>query len=271
MNSLATYLRTALALLLGERCVVCGCFLPGAGVCPKCLLQLPYINIKGAAGNPIERLFWGAVPVERASAMLTYHPGNDMEGLIHAIKYHNRSDLAVEMGRHMAQELLHTDFFDGIDYLQPVPLHPSRQRERGYNQSERLARGISQLTGLPVANFVSRTVHNASQTQLLHEERRKNVEGIFAPVTTELLCHRPRHILIIDDVITTGSTAISCAQAITGGDGTSEPVLPDIRVSFLSLCFAGRFHQGRLSCQDLGLADLSINNAEFRERQISTL
>lgn len=271
MHQLRTYLRTALALLLGERCVVCGEFLSGAGVCPKCLLRLPYTNIKGAPGNPIERIFWGRVPVERANSMLTYHSGNDIERLVHAIKYKGRSGLAVDIGRIMAQELLTTGFFDGIDYLQPVPLHIRRERERGYNQSERLARGISQVTGLPIGNFVRRTVHNPTQTRLSHEERRENVKDVFEPNTAELQRLQPRHILIIDDVITTGSTVINCAQAITGVRGKTDSVNAGVSVSFLSLCYAGQMHRGRLTSEELGRSNLTVDNSEYRERQSVSL
>lgn len=271
MLPLRTYARTALALLTGERCVVCGDVLAGAGICPKCLLQLPFANIRGATGNPIERLFWGVVPIVRANALLTYHPGDSVEPIIHAIKYHGRSDLAVDMGRHMAQELLATGFFDGIDYLQPVPLHPHRQRTRGYNQSERLARGISELTGIPIADFVRRTKDNKSQTKMAHEERQENVSGIFEVNTDELRAKHPKHILFIDDVVTTGSTIISCMKAATGTTEAPSISTSSFRVSVLALAFAGQLHVGRLFTQDVGLDDATVSNSEFRERQYASL
>lgn len=263
MLPLRTYARTALALLLGERCVVCGDVLAGAGICPKCLLQLPYINIKGAAGNPIERLFWGVVPVERASSMLLYRPGNGIEPIIHSIKYHGRSDLAVTAGRLMAQELMDTGFFDDIDFLQPVPLHPNRQRERGYNQSEKLARGIAELTGIAIGNFVRRTTDNKSQTQVERDERQGNVSGIFSPDIVQLQDKRPKHILFIDDVVTTGSTIISCIKAVTESDAADST----IKVSVLSLAYAGQLHHGRIFAEDQKVEDATVSNREFRERQ----
>ena len=284
MSSLKTYMRTALAILLGERCVVCEEFLSGAGICPSCLLKLPFINIKGAPGNPVERLFWGVVPIVRASSMLVYHPGNQVERLIHSFKYYDRDDLAIELGRQMAQELLPTGFFDGIDFIQPVPLHPKRQRQRGYNQSQRLAQGIAEVTGIAVGDFVVRTKDNVSQTQLTHEERRKNVENIFAPKTSEVERLHPRHVLFVDDVITTGSTIISCIQSLTGqpaaavtprdeegGNGSDEmreaSAVPRMSVSVLSLGFAGNLHAGRLTTAELCRPSMEVDNAEFRERQ----
>lgn len=258
MSCLKAYTRAALALLLGERCVVCGRPLAGAKVCPRCLLRLPYIDIKGAAGNPVERLYWGSTPVVRASATLVYQPGFDIDAVLYAIKYKDRPDLAVEMGRMMAQEHVAHGFFEGIDAIVPVPLHPKRQRQRGYNQSERLARGIADVTGLPVVELVRRTHDNVSQTALSHAERTANVKGIFAADEGLLKTFGGRHILIVDDVITTGATSISCARAFEGGS---------LRVSFLALAFAGRLHKGRLTYAELGKPDCTTDNSEFRQRQ----
>lgn len=260
---------------------MCGRPLVGQGICPRCLLELPYTNIRGVAGNCIERLFWGQLPVERASATIVYRPGFRVEGLLHAFKYHNRPDLAIIAGRMMAQEHLKAGFFEGIDALQPVPLHPHRMRERGYNQSEQLARGISEVTGLPIVSLVHRVIDNVSQTQLSHGERRQNVDHIFEadaeaiaqflsaenslhtvnhPLRHDGHTSRPRHILIIDDVITTGSTTISCAKALV-------EKMPDVRLSFLSFAYAGRRNAGRLFPSDHNLPDCTVANTDFRERQ----
>lgn len=247
-------------------------------ICAECLLSLPYINIRGAAGNFIERTFWGVIPVERASAVISYQPGFRAEALLHAIKYRHRDDVAIEMGRMMAQEHLAAGFFEGIDALLPVPLHPHRERERGYNQSERLARGISEVTGLPIVNLVHRVVDNVSQTQLSHSERRQNVDHIFEADTKTIAqlesgrnslrtvnnTSRPLHILIIDDVITTGSTTISCAKALV-------EKMPDLRLSFLSFAYAGKRNVGRLFPSDHNLPDCTIDNTDFRERQYRPL
>lgn len=269
MTSVKTYMRAALALLLGERCVICGRPLVGAMLCPECLLKLPYINIRGVEGNALERHFWGITPVVRASASLQYRPNFEIGKLLHEIKYHGRDDLAVYMGRIMAQEHLRTGFFDTIDAIQPIPLHPNRQSKRGYNQSERLAQGIAEVTGLPIVNLVKRMKDNASQTQFEHADRRKNTEGIFEAVATDRPL--PRHILIIDDVITTGATCISCAQALTGYTPERAYGWNGPKVSFLSLAYAGSLHLGRLTLQELNREDLTIDNQEFRLRQHKSL
>lgn len=231
-------------------------------LCPSCLLRLPYTNIKGAEGNPIERLFWGSARVVRASATMIYQPGFEADRILHAIKYHDRPDLAIEMGRIMAQEHIGHGFFEGIDAIVPMPLHPKRQRERGYNQSERLAQGIAEVTGLPVVELARRIKDNTSQTTLNREERALNVKDIFVADEEQLQKFSGSHILLVDDVITTGATSINCAKAFAG---------TSLRISFLALAFAGRLHVGRLTYDELHKADKSIDNSEFRERQSQSL
>lgn len=258
MLRLKTYTRAALALLLGERCVVCGRPHVGAQICNACLLRLPYINIKGAAGNPIERLFWGRTPVVRASSMLLYQPGFEAGALLHAIKYKGRYGLAETLGRMLAQEHVGYGFFDGVDCIVPVPLHPKRQRQRGYNQSERLARGISQVTGIPVVEAVRRTKNNVSQTTLDSSQRADNVRGIFEPRPETSETVRGKHVLFVDDVITTGATTCNCALALEG-------LCPSM--SFLSLSFAGQLHAGCLTPEELGRPDLTRDSESFALRQ----
>lgn len=259
MTPLTKHLRTALAILLGERCVVCGHPTSKGEVCENCKRELPYINIRGEAGNPIERLFWGVIPVAKASSTFIYRAGSDLSTIVGAIKYHNQRHLARQMGRIMANELYDSPFFDGIEALLPIPLHTLRQRHRGYNQSEWLAKGISDVTGIPIVDIVTRTTDNTSQTRLMHNQRRQNVEGIFRMKQSNTAV--PRHVLIVDDVITTGATIRSCAAALP----------KDTRISILSLAYAGPMHLGRLSAHDLMRDDCTVDNTEFRERQARPL
>ena len=134
------------------------------------------------------------------------------------------------MGRMMAEELKATSFFDGIDLIVPIPLSRKKERQRGYNQSEWIAWGISEATGIPTdTTSVVRTKSNPSQTTLDHRQRRENVRDIFAvrhPGSLE-----GRHILLVDDVITTGATMLSCAETIARACR--------VRFSVLSLAWAG--------------------------------
>ena len=133
------------------------------------------------------------------------------------------------MGRMMGKELLPSGFFDGIDGIIPIPLAKKRQRQRGYNQSVEIARGVSEVTGLPILNqVVRRTNFKSSQTQLGRWERNENVETVFELIDGNAI--RGKHLLIIDDVITTGATMIACAQQLVKAG--------DVKVSVLSLGFA---------------------------------
>ena len=134
------------------------------------------------------------------------------------------------MGRAMAADLADSDFFDGVDLILPLPLSRRREKRRGYNQSTELARGVSEITGLPVdTSSVARTVDNPTQTHLTGQERQANVAGIFRLLRPEAL--RGRHVLLVDDVLTTGASLISCGQTIAAAGG--------VRLSVLTLALAG--------------------------------
>lgn len=225
-------------LLVPSRCVVCDTLLSGSerGCCSRCFSQLPFTGLKGRPGNGVERLFWHRVPVERANAYLYHLPGSESRRVVHALKYHGWRDWGVTLGRCMARDLADTDFFEAIDCIVPVPLSPRRKAKRGYNQSEALAEGVGQVTGLPVnVRAVERVKDNVSQTLLSHHERRENVQGIFRLRDAEALAGR--HVLLVDDVLTTGATLLACAEEMARAEG--------VRISILVLALAGRHPAGR--------------------------
>ncbi len=179
--------------------------------------------------NPVERMFWGKFPLERATSYLFYHKGDDFCQLLHLLKYRGRKDLGEIMGRYMAAELSRSDFFHGIDFMLPVPLHPRKQKQRGYNQSECIARGISNVTGIPIdITSVVRRKETKSQTRKSTYERWKNVSGVFHLTNPHLFTNK--QILLIDDVLTTGATLTACADTFKG--------VKDISISVLTLATA---------------------------------
>lgn len=273
--SLSQYLHSAWELLFPRRCLVCEQTLgeDEEHLCAACLTQLPLSRLRGAAGNAVERLFYDLDATQRGSAFLFYRIDNAAYRLIHHMKYHNRPDVGVELGRWMAYDLENTDFFDDIDALIPVPLSKKKQQKRGYNQSERIAHGISSVTGIPVrTDFVIRMINNPTQTNLTPDQRRRNVEGIFSVTDAEALQNVEKrnkkkqnvgkterqngnpekgkngceniiqkpHFLLIDDVITTGFTLRSLAQTLM----EATP----LHLSFLGAALAGQhfniFKQG---------------------------
>jgi len=179
--------------------------------------------------NPVAQLFWGRCMIEKASAFSFYTKGSRIRNLIHNLKYNSIKEIGFEIGKIYSLSLQSSGFFKDIDLIIPVPLHPSKKRKRGFNQSDCISSGISEVTGLPVyADSLVRITLTETQTQKSRYERWTNVEGIFQAPDPEQL--KGKHVLLVDDVITTGSTIESCTNEILKIEGT--------RVSVLALAFA---------------------------------
>ena len=214
-----------------RQCVVCGERLAPTehSLCSTCLLHLPRTTYQFTPhDNPMAQLFWHLSPVEKAAALIFYEPHSEVAQLIYDLKYHDRPDIGEDMGRIMAGEMQMARFFDGIDILLPVPLSRKRLRQRGYNQSEQLAVGISDITHLPVVTKALRRTHfHQSQTQLSRRERQENVENLFELRNGSML--QDKHVLLIDDICTTGATLLACCDALKA--------VPGIRLSVLTFGF----------------------------------
>ena len=204
---------------------------PGEEVlCVRCQADLPRVRTVSFEENDIARIFWGLVPIEKGISFFHYTPHSPHSRILFELKYHNHPEVGKTMGRMMAEELKATNFFNGIDLIVPIPLSRKKERQRGYNQSDWIAWGISEATGIPTdTTSVVRTKSNPSQTTLDHRQRRENVRDIFAVRHPEIL--EGRHILLVDDVITTGATMLSCAETIARACR--------VRFSVLSLAWAG--------------------------------
>lgn len=220
-----------LDLISPRLCVVCGQRLAVSEetLCSKCNLHLPRT---GFASNPYENLmaktFWGQIPLERAAALFYYEPHAETANIIYELKYKNHPEVGLTMGRMTARELQRSGFFEGIDAIVPVPLARKREHQRGYNQSLEIARGVSQITGLPILNkVVRRTAFEGSQTQKSRQERNENVEKVFELADGDSISGK--HLLVVDDVVTTGATVIACGKQLTKAGG--------VRLSVLSLGF----------------------------------
>ena len=210
-----------------RQCVVCGERLAPTehSLCSTCLLHLPRTTYQFTPhDNPMAQLFWHLSPVEKAAALIFYEPHSEVAQLIYDLKYHDRPDIGEDMGRLMAGEMQLARFFDGIDLLLPVPLSRKRLRQRGYNQSEQLAIGISDITHLPVVTKALRRTHfHQSQTQLSRRERQENVEDLFELRDGSML--QGKHVLLIDDICTTGATLLACCDALKAVLGIHLSVL----------------------------------------------
>lgn len=221
MRSLFRLIEDFISLLYPSLCVVCGrnLYRNESLICTHCLYHIPKTNFHFLKDNPVSRLFWGRVSVEHAASYYFFEKGSRFRILIHKMKYRGQKELGYELGKIYGAELRSSNFYHGLDLIVPVPLHPRKERKRGYNQSEWIARGIAESMEKPFdTHSVYRAVDTASQTKKNRYERWKNVENIFQvrdPVKLQ-----NQHILVVDDVITTGSTLEACARAILQVEGT---------------------------------------------------
>lgn len=201
-------------------CVVCGKKLLAAetGMCLGCIHKLPRTNNFRQSDNAAEMLMAGRFPFERIASFCIYSKSGIMRPLIHHLKYRGRKDIGVLLGRLYGSDLTDSSFLETISCIVPVPLHPKKLKQRGYNQAEMIARGISETTSIPLStgNLV-RVVHNPTQTKRTKTQRWENVKNIFDVKNVDSFAHK--HVLLVDDIITTGSTLEACGIALQKCNG----------------------------------------------------
>lgn len=204
-----------ISLLFPRLCYACGQHLLRNEklICTECYVQMPRTTYHLEEGNPVEQLFWGRCRIERAAAFSFYSRNSRIRKLIHNLKYKGIQEIGIELGRIYGTMLAESQFLEGIDAIIPVPLHISKKRIRGFNQSDLICKGLSEVTRLPVDyTSLQRITKTATQTKRSRYERWINVEGIFSVSDAELV--KGKHFLLVDDVITTGSTIESCANEL---------------------------------------------------------
>ncbi|MGM0377502.1 MAG: ComF family protein [Bacteroidota bacterium] len=219
------------ALLFPVICKSCGETSPSSGqvLCRSCEADLPRTRFERDAGNPVVQMFWGRARLEFATSVFYYRKGELLQNLIHKLKYKGSKETGAYLGELTGKIVNNTEWAGAPDVIVPVPLHPRKEKSRGYNQASILAGGISRTTGLPVLDgSVIRTVHSESQTRRGRYERWENVEGIFKVLHPELF--QNQHVLILDDVVTTGATLEALCQELHK--------IPGIRLSVLTIGFA---------------------------------
>lgn len=218
-------------LLLPRRCAGCDDVLRATeeAICAVCLEDLPRTRFTDAADNPVARIFWGRVELTGATALLHFDKRGLAQRLLHRLKYKGDRNVGRELGRLLGQELAAWERMPAVDVVLPVPLHPRKERERGFNQSALIAEGLREALGLADHGaLLERVLHTASQTRKGRAERWVNVKEAFRVQDPSRL--RDRHVLLVDDVVTTGATLESCARALLQVPGT--------RVSVATVAFA---------------------------------
>ncbi len=206
------YWNDFVSLLYPHSCPTCGKALIKSErwLCTACLLDIPLSDYWKFRDNPVNQLFWGRTPIEFASAFMIFSKGSAYRKLIHRLKYQGDKESGIQLGEMYGKEIAQNSKYEPIDLIIPVPLHPKKQKKRGYNQSECIAIGLSKSLSVPYrTNILVRTVNTQTQTKKNKEERWKNVSGTFKLAQPKVV--ENKHILLVDDVITTGATIENCA------------------------------------------------------------
>ncbi|MBC7889175.1 MAG: ComF family protein [Ferruginibacter sp.] len=215
MQSLKTIFSDTLHLFFPHVCTGCGSDLlqDDHFLCLRCSVNLPYTNFARHANNPIEKIFWGRIPLVAAHSEFYFAKESLIQHLIHELKYKGNQEIGIYLGELMGRSLLDSNRFKNIDYLIPLPLYPDKERKRGYNQATVICRGMSAILNVPVlSGNVTRKRFTETQTKKHRRERWENVADSFTVNDPEKM--RGKNILLIDDVITTGATMEACGQTI---------------------------------------------------------
>lgn len=219
------------SLIYPHQCVSCDKTLYDTKncICISCQFKLPKTNFHLDKQNTVAKIFWGKVPLEHAAAYYYFNKGDKVQKLVHGLKYKNLPQVGVETGVLYGNELKTSSPFNSVDFIIPVPLHSQKLLSRGYNQAESFGVGLAQAMEIECRNdILIRKKFTETQTKKSQFERWLNVDSVFAiekPAEIE-----GKHLLLVDDVVTTGSTLEACAQLLLQVEG--------VKVSIACMAFA---------------------------------
>lgn len=228
-----TLINDFMSLIYPRKCEACGnlLFRHEIFLCNYCQLNLPKSNYHKIAGNPLGLTFAGRVPLEHAMSFYVFEKSGKIQKLLHSIKYEDQKELAQFLGKRYAAELLKDFKALPFDVVVPIPLHKKKLKLRGFNQSESFAKGICEVAGLPLdTKSMSRVIETSTQTRKKKYERWENVEGIFGLADNHSLSGK--HVLLVDDVITTGATIEAACMALKQVEG--------LKISVAAIAFADK-------------------------------
>jgi len=212
MSFIRRWISALVTLLFPNLCLACNTELYAGEhlLCSRCRYSLPYTDHHLFADNRVNRQLWGRIPSPNAMALLHFRKGGSVQQIMHQIKYHHQTALGAMLGSMAAEKLAASSQYQDIDLVIPVPLHWKRLRTRGYNQSECIAQGIAAYLQVPLdTNHLIRHSATSSQTRKNRYQRYENMKSVFAICDETAL--KDKHILLVDDVITTGATIEACA------------------------------------------------------------
>lgn len=225
------YLSDFIALFYPKYCDVCSrVLIKGENfLCTHCISNLPKTNFHLYNDNPVEMIFAGRVPIFRATVFCSFRKGNSMQTIIHQLKYKGNKEIGIYLGNLFGTSLIENPDFNSVDVIIPIPLHKKKEKKRGYNQSEYIAKGISQAMAKQInTSSLTRIIDTSTQTQKTRYNRWENVSYIFQLNNGQELAGK--HILLVDDVITTGSTIEAASQLLI--------TIPNTKISIACLAYA---------------------------------
>lgn len=231
MNLLRSYFDDFVGLFFPELCAACAknLFKNEDVICTSCIYHLPYTQHHLDPDNLVARQLWGRFEFDSAGSFVYFRKGNKVQHLMHQLKYAGRAEAGHRMGRLYGAELKRSGVWSVPDAIIPVPLHPAKQRKRGYNQSAGIAEGMAEALGIPVIHdHLYRAENTKTQTRKTRYDRYENLRDAFRVRNAEDL--QDKHLLLVDDVITTGATLEACALVLLE--------IENVRISIATLAFA---------------------------------
>jgi len=219
-------LHPLLHLFIPHHCAGCGSDIMSRQqvLCMHCINRLPVTGFHMYADNPIEKIFWGRMQVTDAASYLYFSKDSLLQHIVHELKYKGNKELGYFIGRKMGEALLQTHRFHDIEALIPLPLFAARERKRGYNQALVLCEGMADVLSLPILKqVIRRAASSETQTNKNRIDRWLNMQGKFELHQPEAIAGK--HVLLIDDVITTGATLEACGQAILTAANTRLSIM----------------------------------------------
>ena len=228
--TIKSYLNDFSHLLYPHNCEGCGTdVLNDDGfLCAKCLHGLPETGFINTPGNPVEKSFYGRLKIEHAAASYYFTKDGLLQHLISLLKYKQHKEMGIFLGKLIGHQLLASNRFNSVEALLPLPLNERKEQKRGYNQAQLICDGIAEVWQKPVlSNAVVRTVFTQSQTNKNRIDRWQNMEGVFSVAHANQLANK--HILLVDDITTTGATLEACGNKILQ--------VPNTKLSILTVAF----------------------------------
>lgn len=224
-------IKSVLNLIFPRLCVMCYAETPDEGqeFCIECLINMPYTNHYRVKENLASKKFWGRFDYQDVASLLNFYDYSDVRWMMHRLKYEGRKDIGYTLGLIMGKKMIKSTFFNELDLIIPIPLHTQKKSKRGYNQAAYIGKGISEILEVPMREDVlKKVIHTKSQTKMSRIERIRNVFNSFKLMDKTGI--QGRHILIVDDVLTTGATIEACAHKLMESK--------NIKVSIATACLA---------------------------------